>query len=164
MTNFARAAMEMSLDYDDFELTDRTLCGASAHIAGLLAERGVQAGDHVGVLLPDLPPFPIVLTGILRRGAVAVLGDNAPLVFGWHEFAVGAEDVIVVDPAGFVELVGEADAVTELEPRQGDDVAVIVGGVGLTHSELHAAGEGALRPARLAATAAARAGGAASSA
>src|SRR4051812_5893371 len=112
MTNFARVAIESTLGYDDFELTHRTLNGASAHIAGLLAARGVEPGDRVGVLLPDVPPFPIVLCGILRRGAVAVLGDNAPLVFAWHEFAAGADEVIVVDPAGFVELVGEADPVT----------------------------------------------------
>ena len=40
-----------ALKLDDAELSYAMLDGASAHVAGLLRERGVEPGDRVGIML-----------------------------------------------------------------------------------------------------------------
>ena len=59
-----RTAMKL----DDVELSYSMLDGASAHVAGLLRHRGLEPGDRVGVMLPNVPYFPVVYYGILRAG------------------------------------------------------------------------------------------------
>jgi len=91
-----------ALKLDDIEVSYRMLDGASAHVAGLLPERGVQPGDRVGVMLPNVPYFAVCYYGILRAGAVVVpmnvllkgrevafyCGDpDSRVVFVWHDFA-----------------------------------------------------------------------------
>ena len=44
----------------------------SARIATLLREKGLQPGDRVGVMLPNVPQFPIAYYGVLRAGGVVV--------------------------------------------------------------------------------------------
>jgi long-chain acyl-CoA synthetase len=41
-------------------------------MAGLLAARGVEPGDRVGIMLPNVPYFAVVYYGILRAGGVVV--------------------------------------------------------------------------------------------
>ncbi len=139
---------------------------ASALVAGLLRARGVQPGDRVGIMLPNVPEFAVVYYGTLRAGAVVVpmnpllksrevgyyLGDSgAKLMFGWHgaaaeahQGAAGAE-VIEVDPASFGGLIGAAEPSPEVADRAGDDTAVILytsgttgqpKGAELTHASL----------------------------
>ncbi|MEA2128414.1 MAG: long-chain acyl-CoA synthetase, partial [Solirubrobacteraceae bacterium] len=57
---------------DDVVLSYAALDEATARVAGLLAARGVGEGDRVGIMLPNVPYFPVVYYGVLRRGAVAV--------------------------------------------------------------------------------------------
>jgi long-chain acyl-CoA synthetase len=145
----ARDPQRTAIKLDDAELSYAQLDGASAHLAGLLAQHGFQPGDRVGVMLPNVPHFPIVYYGILRAGGVVVpmnvllkerevafyLGDSgARLLFAWADFgaearpgaqAAGAE-LIEVDPAGFAELVGAAPARAELHDVADDDTAVIL--------------------------------------
>src|SRR3954469_22078439 len=45
---------------------------ATRRVAGLLRAKGFGPGDRVGIMLPNVPYFPIALYGILRLGAVAV--------------------------------------------------------------------------------------------
>ncbi len=95
---------------------------ATARVAGLLHERGLEPGDRVGIMLPNVPQFAIAYYGVLRAGGVIVpmnvllkqrevayhLGDSqAKLLLAWHELAsaaqegaaeVGAE-CLVVEPA-----------------------------------------------------------------
>src|SRR5215211_370108 len=134
---------------DDVELTYAMLDGASAHIAGLLKERGLQPGDRVGLMLPNVPYFPAIYYGILRAGGVVVpmnvllkarevkfyVGDSgAKLLFAWHDFAEAAEkgaeevgaDCILVKPGEFEELVGSQEPDTEVADRAADDTAVIL--------------------------------------
>ena len=40
--------------------------------AGWLGELGIGPGDRVGLMLPNLPQFPVIYYGILRAGAVVV--------------------------------------------------------------------------------------------
>ena len=49
------------------DLWDRT-----ARVAGALGERGVQPGDRVGLMLPNVLAFPVLYYGILRAGGVVV--------------------------------------------------------------------------------------------
>jgi long-chain acyl-CoA synthetase len=122
---------------------------ASSHVAGMLAERGVQPGDPVGIMLPNVAEFPMIYYGVLRAGGVVVpmnpllkarevayyLGDSgARLMFAWHGFAdearggaerVGSE-VIVVDPATFSELAAAAKPDERVAERDADDLAVIL--------------------------------------
>lgn len=44
---------------DDLALSFADLDGATAHLAGLLREKGVQPGDAVAIALPNIPPFAI---------------------------------------------------------------------------------------------------------
>ena len=57
---------------DDLELTYGMLDEGSARIAGLLRSRGIEPGDRVGIMLPNVPYFPVVYYGILRAGGVVV--------------------------------------------------------------------------------------------
>src|SRR5919106_3941121 len=134
---------------DDVELSYALLDEASARIAGLLRQKGIGEGDRVGLMLPNVPYFPIVYFGILRAGAVVVpmnvllkgrevkfyLEDpEAKLVFAWHDFAEAAEkgaeeagaEVVVVKPGEFEQLLGEAEPEREMCERDGSDTAVIL--------------------------------------
>src|SRR5262249_23865641 len=47
----ARHGGEVAVKLDEVELSYAMLDGASAHVAGLLRERGLEPGDRVGVML-----------------------------------------------------------------------------------------------------------------
>jgi long-chain acyl-CoA synthetase len=145
----ARHGDKVAVKLDEVELSYSMLDGASAHVAGLLRERGLEPGDRVGVMLPNVPYFPVVYYGILRAGGVVVpvnvllkareveffLSDPAAkLLFAWHDFAdaadAGADAVgagrILVEPGRFEELVGAADPITEVVDPADDQTAVIL--------------------------------------
>jgi len=134
---------------DDVALNYAALDGASAHLAGLLAQHGIVRGDRVGIMLPNLPHFPVCYYGALRRGAIVVpmnvllkrrevayyLSDSgAKLLFAWEGFAeeaqAGAEEAgaecIVVTMAGFVELVGAASPEPAVADVADEDTAVLL--------------------------------------
>src|SRR3954462_10801170 len=140
---------QIAIKLDDAELPYKFLDGASAHVAGLLKAKGVEPGDRVGVMLPNVPYFPGVYYGILRLGAVVVpmnpllkareiefylKGSGAKVMFAWHDFGEAAEkgasdtgaEAIVVKPGEFEDVVGSADAITEVAERDGEDTAVIL--------------------------------------
>jgi long-chain acyl-CoA synthetase len=144
-----RDADHAAIKLDDAEITYAQLDGASAHLAGLLAEHGFTAGDRVGIMLPNVPYFPVCYYGIVRAGGVVVpmnvllksrevafyLGDSgAKLLFAWDGFAEdaqkGAEEAgaecILVTAGEFEKLVGAADPVTEMVDSDDDDTAVIL--------------------------------------
>src|SRR5690349_141340 len=134
---------------DDIELSYSMLDEASQRVAALLKAKGLEPGDRVGLMLPNLPYFPTIYYGILRAGGTVVpmnvllkgrevsyyLGDSgAKLVFAWHDFAEHAEEgaaqagaeCILVEPGNFERevLVHEPD--TEMADRAGDDTAVLL--------------------------------------
>jgi long-chain acyl-CoA synthetase len=158
MTNLADNLIESARRYDDrtaikldkTEVPYRALDAAAAAAAKVLREKGVEPGDRVGLMLPNVPYFAIAYYGILRAGAVAIpmnvllkgretgfyLSDpQAKAVFAWHECAdaakAGAEqagaECIVVEPGEFEQLLG---AVGEVDgpatSREDDDTAVIL--------------------------------------
>ena len=61
-----------ALKLDDTELSYALLDEGSARIAGLLKAKGLEPGDRVGLMLPNVPYFPVVYYGILRAGGVVV--------------------------------------------------------------------------------------------
>src|SRR4051812_22547832 len=55
----SRRADAVALRLDDAEVSYAILDGASAHVAGLLKARGVEPGDRVGIMLPNVPYFAV---------------------------------------------------------------------------------------------------------
>ncbi len=133
---------------DDLVITYTQLDDLSARAAGWLRERGVRPGDRVGIMLPNVPQFPVLYYGVLRAGAAVVpmnpllkarevehyLGDSqARLVFAWsaaaEEAAAGAAAVgaghVVVDAGTLTEIAARAP-VADVAPTADDDTAVIL--------------------------------------
>ena len=138
-----------ALRMDDLVLTYAQLRDAVRRMSTLLASLGVEPGDRVGIMLPNVPAFPIAFYGALAAGAVTVpmnpllksrevgyyLGDSgARVVLAWHtaaaEAAKGAADAgaqaIAVETADMADLLdGSAPAIAH-SGRQGEDDAVIL--------------------------------------
>jgi len=145
-----RDADAVALKLDDAELSYGLLDEGSARIAALLREKGVEPGDRVGIMLPNVPYFAVVYYGVLRAGGTVVpmnvllkarevkfyLEDpEAKVVFAWHEFAEAAEggaeqagaECILVKPGEFEDmLAGVGEPLTEVADRDGGDTAVIL--------------------------------------
>jgi len=142
---------------DDLVVTYEELEERSARVAGLLAARGVEPGDRVGLMLPNVAQFPVLYYGVLRAGAVVVpmnpllkareveyyLGDSgAKLIFAWDaiaaEAAKGAEAAGVgfasVAPEAFDRLLADHAPVTAVTSRADHDTAVILYTSGTTGS------------------------------
>src|SRR6202022_5162039 len=94
-----------ALRLDDLVLTYAQLHEAAGRMTALLAAREEEPGDRVGIMLPNVPAFPIVFYGALGAGAVVVpmnpllksrevayyLGDSgAKVLFALHAVAGGA--------------------------------------------------------------------------
>ena len=134
---------------DDTAIPYAALDITSKLVAGLLESKGVEAGDRVGIMLPNVPHFPMVYFGILRMGARVVpmnvlltarevthylKNSGAKVVVAWEDFApaaieaaeeVGAE-VISINPTNVGDLIQGVtphEGVAEVEP---DDTAVIL--------------------------------------
>jgi long-chain acyl-CoA synthetase len=134
---------------DDIELSYSMLDEGSARVAALLKSKGLESGDRVGLMMPNVPYFPAIYFGILRAGAVVVpmnvllkarevgfyLEDpSAKLLFAWGDFGEAAEagaekagaEVILVKPGEFEKLLAEQEPDRELADRTRDDTAVIL--------------------------------------
>ena len=113
MTNLASNVIAAANNYpdrvalrlDEASIRYGELDALSARLAGLLVSRGLQPGDRVGVMMPNVPYFAVVYYGILRAGGVVVpmnvllkeretsfyLSDSqAKTIIVWHEFAPAA--------------------------------------------------------------------------
>lgn len=55
----ARDAAAPAVRLGDRTLTYGELADGTARVATLLREHGVEAGDRVGVMLPNVPEFPL---------------------------------------------------------------------------------------------------------
>ena len=109
-----------AIKMDDLVLSYAELREAAGRMSALLASLGVEPGDRVGVMLPNVPAFPIAFYGALAAGAIVVpmnpllksrevayyLGDSgAKVLFAWHaaagEAAKGAADAssVLIRPA-----------------------------------------------------------------
>jgi long-chain acyl-CoA synthetase len=149
-----RAAAEhpdhAALRMDDLVLSYAQLREAAGRMGALLASFGVEPGDRVGLMLPNVPAFPIAFYGALAAGAVVVpmnpllksrevayyLGDSgARAVVAWHamagEAAKGAADagaqVIAAETPDLSGLLSEAGGAAPGPSGRGEaDDAVIL--------------------------------------
>jgi len=146
----ARLPGHTALKINDTVISYSMLNAMSTKVAGLLRARGVQHGDRVALMMPNIPPMASVYYGVLRYGAVVVpmnpllkgrevaytLRDSgAGLLFAFElmlpEANAGAEeaggvDVIPVNTGSFRQLLADSesdDAVADVEDR---DTAVIL--------------------------------------
>jgi long-chain acyl-CoA synthetase len=145
----AASPEQVAVKLDDLALNYAVLDQAAQRVAGLLRERGLQPGDRVGLMLPNVPYFPVLYYGVLRAGGVVVpmnvllkgrevayyLGDSgAKMLFAWHGFgeaaAEGAEkagaELTLVEPGEIEKVVFAADPVEEIVDRADDDTAVLL--------------------------------------
>jgi long-chain acyl-CoA synthetase len=140
-----RAAIRL----DDLVLTYAQLRDAAGRAAALLTSLGVEPGDRVGLMLPNIPAFPVAFYGALAAGAIVVpmnpllksrevayyLGDSgAKAVIAWQgaaaEAAKGAADagaqVVQVDDADLSSRLDGLSPVSSWADAAGDDDAVIL--------------------------------------
>jgi len=90
-----------ALILDDFRMSYREMLSAIHRTANILRAKGVEKGDRVAVMLPNIPQFPIVYYAILHVGATVVpinvllkgheieyyLDDSgAKVLFTWKDF------------------------------------------------------------------------------
>jgi long-chain acyl-CoA synthetase len=132
----------------DVELSYAELDERSARLAALLDEEGLEPGDRVGVMLPNVLEFPVAYYGVLRAGGVVVpmnvllkrreiafyLEDSgAKLLLAWHGFAdearegaAGGAKLVEVEPASFATLLGQHEPAPRVAGVADDDTAVIL--------------------------------------
>jgi long-chain acyl-CoA synthetase len=148
---------QIAVKLDDVELSYAALAEGTARMAGVLREHGIEPGDRVGVMLPNVPYFPVAYYGVLRLGGAVVpmnvllkgreveyyLKDSgAKALLAWHGFADEAKEgaaaagveVIVVAPGEFEQLLGAAEPARELVDRDERDTAVVLYTSGTTGS------------------------------
>jgi long-chain acyl-CoA synthetase len=141
------AAVALKLDGDASAYA--ALDDASARAATLLREHGVEPGDRVGIMLPNVPQFAVSYYGVLRAGATVLpmnvllkrreiaflLGDSdAKLVLAWHGFAEEAElaaadagaGIVLVAPGEFERSLSGVEPLADVAPSDRDDTAVIL--------------------------------------
>src|SRR5215210_2793755 len=146
-----------AIKLDDTVVTYAQLDDGSARVAAMLREKGIEPGDRVGIMLPNVPYFAVVYYGILRAGGVVVpmnpllkgrevkfyLEDpGAKIIFAWHGFQDEANrgaddtgaDLISVAPGEFDNLVQHADPIHEVAEVEADDTAVLLYTSGTTGS------------------------------
>jgi long-chain acyl-CoA synthetase len=150
LTDSAQRGTQMpAVRLDDTVLSYGALDDLTAQLAGLLRQHGVQAGDRVGVMLPNVPQFAVAYYGVLRAGGIVVpmnvllkrrevafyLGDpDARVVLAWHEFSdeaiAGAREAgaecIIVRPGEFEQMLAAATPVRDVAAKVGSDTAVIL--------------------------------------
>jgi long-chain acyl-CoA synthetase len=133
----------------EHQLTYAELDDRSARLATLLGEQGLEPGDRVGVMLPNVLDFPVVYYGVLRAGGVVVpmnvllkrreiafyLEDSgAKLLLYWHGFGEDAREgaadagveAIEVESAAFAATLAEREPTPSLAETGDDDTAVIL--------------------------------------
>ena len=134
---------------DELVLSYAQLREAAGRMGTLLASLGVEPGDRVGIMLPNVPAFPVAFYGALAAGAVVVpmnpllkerevayyLGDSgAKAAVAWHsaagEAAKGAADagseMIAAEAPDLAGLLDGLEPLAEPSGRGGDDDAVIL--------------------------------------
>src|SRR6202171_852602 len=63
---------KVALIFEDFKLTYTQLNAAANQVANALVGAGIKPGDRVGMMLPNVPQFPIIYFGILKAGGIVV--------------------------------------------------------------------------------------------
>ena len=131
-------------------ITYAQLHAMAAKVAGALRANGIQPGDRVAIILPNVPAFPVVYWGILLAGGIVVpmnpllkageidyffSDSGAKIAFVWPDFVAEATKgaansgttIIECGPMGPVEGSLEGgDPIAEPHERADDDTAIIL--------------------------------------
>ncbi len=156
-TGAERAPDGAAIRLGETELSYGLLDERSGQLASLLTDRGLESGDRVGVMLPNVPEFPVAYYGVLRAGGIVVpmnvllkrreiayyLEDSgAKLLLAWQGFCAEAgdgaadagADLIEVEPAAFAATLEALSPTEGLAEVADDDTAVILYTSGTTGS------------------------------
>lgn len=151
----ARFPDRTALRTGEAELSYRSLDARSARLAALVGRRGVNAGDRVGLMLPDVPELLIAYYGLLRAGAIVVpmnpglkerevaylaTDAQATMLLAWHSSAEAAEAGarragtrrLFVTPGEFGRLLANVEPQIGVADREGREIAVILYGARTT--------------------------------
>ena len=154
LTTFLRQAAadhpdRIALRLDSLTKTYGQLRAAAGQAAALLASAGVEPGDRVGLMMPNIPAFPVAFYGALAAGAIVVpmnpllksrevayyLGDSgARVLLAWQgageEAAKGAASagaqVITIGDPDMAGSLAAMEPVSGWDDTAGDDTAVIL--------------------------------------
>ncbi|HYN29729.1 MAG TPA: long-chain fatty acid--CoA ligase, partial [Dermatophilaceae bacterium] len=158
MTNLAtnltatagRAPGKTALLIGEHAIPYAALHAAAAKVAGQLRAAGVEPGDRVAIILPNVPAFPVVYYGTLLAGGVVVpmnpllkrgeidyffTDSGAKVAFVWPDFLTEAEagaersgtTVVECGVMGPVEgVLPDGEPIPEPTPREDDDTAIIL--------------------------------------
>jgi long-chain acyl-CoA synthetase len=129
-------------------VTYQQLHGMAAKVAGTLRENGIEPGDRVAVILPNVPAFPVVYWGILMAGGIVVpmnpllkageidyffTDSGTKIAFVWPDFVPEATKgaansgtrIVECGPLGPNDFDG-GEPVGEPLERADDDTAIIL--------------------------------------
>jgi long-chain acyl-CoA synthetase len=158
MTNLATNLTSSAATYSEQDalringqgVTYAQLHGMAATIAGTLRANGVEPGDRVALILPNVPAFPVVYWGVLLAGGTVVpmnpllkageidyffTDSGAKLAFVWPDFVPeatkGAQNsgtrIIECGPMGPVAgSFDGGDPIAQPHERADDDTAIIL--------------------------------------
>lgn len=150
MATTAKYGDRSAIRMDDYVVTYAELADEAALVAAALRRHGVQPGDRVGLVLPNVPAFPVLFYGSLLAGCVIVpmnpllkshevefyLSDSgAKLVFVWD--GAGEEAATAAATLGVLVVTTTATGLhrplpedlvplAEPMPRGSEDTAVIL--------------------------------------
>ena len=145
----ARVPESPAVRLGEHELSYAELDDGSARLATLLRETGLEQGDRVGVMLPNVPEFLLAYYGVLRAGGIVVpmnvllkrreiafyLEDSgAKLLLAWHGFVeearAGADEVgaelVEVEPEEFAAALAALEPTAETAEVDDEETAVIL--------------------------------------
>ncbi len=158
MTNLVTSLVNAAERYPDKDalriggagITYAQLHAMAAQVAGALRENGIQPGDRVALILPNVPAYPVTFWGTLLAGGVVVpmnpllksqeveyffSDSGAKLAFVWPDFVAeataGAANtgtrIVECGPTGPVPgiLVGGAPIAIPTERDDEDDAVIL---------------------------------------
>ena len=158
MTNLATNLTTTAANHPDKDalrvngqgVTYGQLHAMAARVAGALRANGIEPGDRVAIILPNVPAFPVVYWGVLLAGGIVVpmnpllkageidyffSDSGAEIAFVWPDFVPEATKgaarsgtrIVECGPLGPVEggLEG-GEPIAEPTPREDDDTAIIL--------------------------------------
>ncbi len=149
-TTAAKYPEQAALRVNGQGITYAQLHGMAAKVAGALRANGIQPGDRVAIILPNVPAFPVVYWGILLAGGTVVpmnpllkageidyffTDSGAKIAFVWPDFVAEATKgaansgtrIIECGPIGPVEGALEGgEPIAEPHERADDDTAIIL--------------------------------------
>ena len=151
LTNTAQARPDApALKFMGHDIGYGPLAGMAAKVAGALRENGIQPGDRVAIILPNVPAFPVVFWGILLAGGTVVpmnpllkageidyffSDSGAKVAFVWPDFvdeatkgaANAGTRIIPCGPMGPADGTLEGgEPIAEAIERDDEDTAIIL--------------------------------------